>query len=132
MALRPAARLLFAPVNYTSMFNDFGTADASWAPCPTLRGVVRVRAEAWTARRLDTGGVSGHHTTARSTFLPVVMRHRHQLTSRRFVPSPPPRAAVVRSMHASLRAPRRTPAGRGSGSRTRSTCTSTTASSRRV
>jgi hypothetical protein len=52
-------KLLFAAVNYSSQFNAFGTAATSWAPCPTAKGVVTVKAEAWTERRLlenDTAG----------------------------------------------------------------------------
>lgn len=30
-------RLLFSPVNYSSHFNDFGTAETSWPACPTLK-----------------------------------------------------------------------------------------------
>lgn len=45
-------RLLFAPVNYSSDWNQFGTADATPpGGCgPALHGLVRVAAEAWSGR----------------------------------------------------------------------------------
>ena len=52
-------RLLFAPVNYNSTWNEFGTAKVGLATCPDLQGVVKVKAEAWSGRRLEHNDQAG-------------------------------------------------------------------------
>ena len=53
--------MMFSPVNYSSAWNKFGTSKMGKpGGCPGYDGIVTVKAEAWTARRLaqnDTAGM---------------------------------------------------------------------------
>jgi hypothetical protein len=52
--------LMFSPVNYSSPWNAFGTTQMGGLPgCPGLKGVVTVKAEAWSARRLPQNDTAG-------------------------------------------------------------------------
>ena len=51
--------LMFSPVNYSSSWNAFGTTKTALPGCPNFKGTVKVKAEAWSARRLPQNDTAG-------------------------------------------------------------------------